>query len=1024
MFTRGAHGFRPALIAVFALGVWTAPGEPTPVPLLSPDGEGPPPQYAVHHWTSANGLPASTIQCLLQTRDGYLWIGTRTGLVRFNGKDYRLTPGMNCRCLAEDSDGILWIGCSDGLVRWDGLDFKGYRHAEPQEPDVPREVLALCPSREGGVWVGWEGELWRARNGKLWKVGKGGAKSLCESRAGRLYLAGFDSVRVMDPTSPPGLPKINVLFPTHDARCVVESRGGVLWAGGASNGGRVYRLRGGQLWQCPEAVGILFSVAAEPCGTIWLGMESGLWEAREQHLVRPPGLEGESFGVINCLLTDREGNLWIGTEHNGLYCVYRNPFHTYTTGDGLAPDDVWSITQAHDGSLWVATTAGASHLAGGRFVTFRAREREDDGIRNHLRLIAEDPSGTIWAGMQAGALVVSGGGLVSPKDASWRGFLLSSAYGNGHGAFWCLGSWGSMLSFEQGTWKPRTIDLPGTEILRLVGAVQDSSGDLWVGSSEHGLFHLQKDKTARVTQSDGLTSNMVAPVLADSEGTLWLASNKGLNRLKDSRITRYTTAEGLAEDIVLNVLEDGSGGFWLNGHRGIRRIGRRQLEDLAQGKLRLLDCVTYGLDDGLLSVEGNGGFFPNSCKTRDGRLWFPTTKGLAVVDPKWSELHALPPPVLVESLLADGQVVYDNGPGPLAWSEAVSLAATQTVYESLPPSRAAHNRRELRLLPGRADSLLFSLTANTLLRTEQVRFRYRLEGRDPHWADLGTQPWALIKDLAPGHYRFQASALNAHGVWNPAGTGFAFYVAPFFYQTWAFYGLCAGALLFGIAAFEAYRHSVQGRILGLEKDAALAGERERIARDLHDDLGASLSRIALLSEAARKDLEADSRAAPGIGRISAIAQEVVDSISELVWATNSKYDNLESLAAYFREYAARFFEPAAIECRLCFPSNLPRCILTAEFRRELFLVFKEALHNVLRHARANWVEISLSAQEGWLEIVIQDNGQGMASQDAPGFHHGLSNMRERVSHLHGAFDLQSAPGQGTRVLVRVPLPGG
>jgi ligand-binding sensor domain-containing protein len=170
MFTRGAHGFCPVLMAVFALGRGMAPGEPTPVPRLAPDGKGRPPQYTNYHWTSANGLPASTIQCLLQTRDGYLWLGTRNGLVRFNGKEFRTTPGMNCRSLAEDSDGVLWIGCSDGLARWDGIDFKSYRNVDSETPDRPREVLSLCPSREGGIWVGWEGELWRARNGKLWKV--------------------------------------------------------------------------------------------------------------------------------------------------------------------------------------------------------------------------------------------------------------------------------------------------------------------------------------------------------------------------------------------------------------------------------------------------------------------------------------------------------------------------------------------------------------------------------------------------------------------------------------------------------------------------------------------------------------------------------------------------------------------------------------------------------------------------------------------------------------------------------------
>ncbi len=276
--------------------------------------------------------------------------------------------------------------------------------------------------------------------------------------------------------------------------------------------------------------------------------------------------------------------------------------------------------------------------------------------------------------------------------------------------------------------------------------------------------------------------------------------------------------------------------------------------------------------------------------------------------------------------------------------------------------------------------------------------------------------------MPPGHHRFQVTACNSHGVWDHTGAELGFYVAPFFYQTWIFYGLCGSTLLLGISTFETYRHRAQRRILGLEKQAALALERERLARDLHDDLGASLSRITLLSQAAARELQDHLVAAPYLSRISSIASQVVDSISELVWATNPKYDNLESLAAYFREYAAQYFDSSGTDCRLCFPSNLPARPLTADFRRQLFLVFKEALHNVAKHARASRVEISLAAQPDWLELIVQDNGKGMPSQSPSGLHHGLSNMRERIASLRGAFNLQSEPGQGTRISFRLPLP--
>jgi ligand-binding sensor domain-containing protein len=254
MLTKGARGFCLALTAVFALGQWMAPGEPTPVLPSAPDGEGHPPQYAIHHWTPADDIPALTIQRLLQTRDGYLWIGTRNGLVRFNGKEFRTTTGMNCRNLAEDSEGVLWIGCSEGLVRWDGIDLQTYRHVDSETPDHQQEVVSLCSSREGGVWAGWEGDLWRAWNGKLWKVTdvhQLNARSLCESRAGRLYVAGPGGVRVLEPANPPGLPGLSELVAAPDSSCAAESPDGALWLGGAGDWARAYRVRDGQMWEYP-----------------------------------------------------------------------------------------------------------------------------------------------------------------------------------------------------------------------------------------------------------------------------------------------------------------------------------------------------------------------------------------------------------------------------------------------------------------------------------------------------------------------------------------------------------------------------------------------------------------------------------------------------------------------------------------------------------------------------------------------------------------------------------------------------
>ena len=427
----------------------------------------------------------------------------------------------------------------------------------------------------------------------------------------------------------------------------------------------------GRTWVC------LLSIAQDARGTIWLGTVSGLWVVRDQHIVRPLEFDGAALGMVNCLLTDREGNLWAGTEDNGLFCLKPKPFTVYTMHDGLVSDDVWSIIQSHDGSLWIGTKDGVSHFTGGKFENYRARGPFAAGVenQNHIDVIIEDHSGTVWCGGFGGFYRVSGNALCPDAGAASLSIgAPSSAYVGVSGELLVVFDQ-NIAELREGVWK----FVPWNELMprprELLGILEQRAGDIWLGSSNEGLYHLQNGNYSHLTQRDGLTSNLVAPVMADPDGTIWIASDKGLNRLKKGRITRYTTTEGLAEDVVINVLEDDRGWFWLNGHRGIHRVRRQDFNELADGKRTALNCVTYGLEDGLLNVEGNGGSFPNSCKTTDGRLWFPTIKGLAVIDPKDTEPDALPAPVLVESLQADGMVIYDNAPGNLAGLVAVNLAA-------------------------------------------------------------------------------------------------------------------------------------------------------------------------------------------------------------------------------------------------------------------------------------------------------------------------------------------------------------
>jgi signal transduction histidine kinase len=317
--------------------------------------------------------------------------------------------------------------------------------------------------------------------------------------------------------------------------------------------------------------------------------------------------------------------------------------------------------------------------------------------------------------------------------------------------------------------------------------------------------------------------------------------------------------------------------------------------------------------------------------------------------------------------------------------------------------------------------LEFHYTANTFVAPEKARFKYRLVGLDDHWIDAGTRRQAYFTDLRPGNYRFELLACNHHGVWQEKGATLAFNVAPFYYQTWWFYTVCglSFALIVGLAIIWRLRES--RRIFELERANALNEQRRQIARDIHDELGASLTHIMHLSSQARITPAHPERPDLRAERIESIAGEAVDNIGEIVWANNPEYDTLEDLVAYLREHAANFFDDTSIQVRFDFPESVPTCTVTGLFRRHLVLLMKEALQNVAKHAGAHTVGVRLSLRDGLLELSIADDGRGFAVDSTRRFSNGLTNMRQRISELKGTLQLNSCPGQGTEIRVVIPM---
>jgi signal transduction histidine kinase len=444
-------------------------------------------------------------------------------------------------------------------------------------------------------------------------------------------------------------------------------------------------------------------------------------------------------------------------------------------------------------------------------------------------------------------------------------------------------------------------------------------------------------------------------------------------------------------------------------------VPRQDLDAVAAGRRISISPVSYNQADGFPSLEVSGKFSqPAMIRTRAGQLVFGTSRGAVMLDPLRLPVGTHPPPVVIERVVANGRTAFDNGPA----GANLALQKDGTREKKEPDVRNAG----LELPPGSGRTFEIQYTANSFIAPEETRFKYRLEGWDKNWIDGGTSRKAYYANLSPGSYTFHVIAVNKYGIWNAAGAQLSMRLAPLFYETWTFYVACGVVLCLAMYSGIQWRIKELRKIDQLRHQLALEEQRKRIARDIHDELGASLTQIAYLSEETDALLRQSGQAGVQPGHITTLAEEAVGNIGEIVWANNPRYDTLDDAVAFLREYAAKFLGATPLESRLAFPERIPTRAVSGPFRRHLLAILKESLQNILKHAAATRVEVVLRLGTGELELTVRDNGRGMNAGPEPTFGNGLANMRERATELQGSIELKSQAGKGTTVHVRVPLP--
>jgi signal transduction histidine kinase/ligand-binding sensor domain-containing protein len=949
-------------------------------------------QYSRTMWTQERGLPQDTIRAITQTSDGYLWLGTDEGLARFDGYEFVVfnkasgsLPDNSITALAAGRDGVLWIGTQNGLVEYLDGKFRVYS-AKQGLPDPSITNLYADPS--GALWLVAGLYLSRFQDGHFTTyqpevdIPVSSVRVASQDSHGNLWVAGFSRVvkrtgnrfvTVLSPEALSGTVVLAMLVDRHDH----------VWIG--ANNGAIELLPDGTLRKYGVREGLpdpsVRALWADRDGNVWGGTNKGVVRLEGSRFVTS-GATSEEGGPVRCLFEDREGNLWIGTNgglirwRNDIFTVYgrteglpsdepnvvfqdragriwvgfndaglmqfaEGSNRTYSTADGLPDSEILQIRETPNADLLIATRRGVSRFSGGRFRNFEY----PDPLSRHVVFDAmERPDGQLWLATPAGL------GILSP------------------GAF--------------------KIVVPGGPLLVdfVLTLCETRDGAVWAGTFGKGLWRVKGSERQQFTTSDGLSSDQIRSLYQDPDGTLWIATfGGGLDAYRGGKFTHYRAQDGLLSDNVGKLLDDGAS-LWLSTTRGICRVPKQQFAEMDSGRRQRLEPENFGVEDGLRSAQ-SAPAYPVSgggMRAADGRLYFTTGRGMAVLDPGARKAPAVVPV-----------------------THFVEMTANSDVVDLL---------RAARLAPG-SERLQIRYTGIYLSAPDRVQYSYRLVGVDPTWVDAGARRVINYNNVPHGSYRFTVRAQLPGG---PASEqSYAFEVLPQFWETAWFRVLAAAALaLMAWAVYQMRLRQIRSRF------AAVLEERARLAREIHDTLAQGF--VGISSQLDAVALSMPSESSPARNYLDLARRMARHSLTEArrsVMDLRSSALEGQDLAAAIQSGTKMWAAGSGVEVEVDIDG--PSTQLPEEMEQHLLRIAQEAVTNVLKHAGASKIAVRLHMEARKLYLRIVDDGRGFEQENAfssRGGHFGLIGMRERAERLGGELRLSSHPGEGTELEVTVPLP--
>lgn len=985
-------------------------------------------EWFARAWRTDDGLPDNVISGLAQTVDGFLWVGTQGGLMRFDGVRFEEftpvnlpgVPNRLVRSLIMDHEGGLWMVMNRNVVV--------HEHSNSARVFTSKDGLldfvasSITEDGEGAIWICYNGTntVSRIKDGTVrhFDVGEewpsGGLCWLATDDQHRLWFAGGNHIGMFRDGS------FQTLLTLSEPSRIVGSHSGGIWIGTAT---RLLKYKEGRLEEVArlpepsEEPGILFE---DRSGAVWIGTMSANGSFR---------YDGKGFETVrtsppsvNCIMEDAEGNIWAGTDGGGLNRLRPRIMQLINVGTAQSYDSVRSACEGTNGSVWAVSRGLLMSQRGTNWVDLVQSGNWPGG---RAECVAADSKGGIWIGTRDNGLFQ----FQDNRFTHWRrpdglgGDWVRSLLTASNGDVWIgLDSPRELQRLRDG--KLTTFELPASA--RSIRAMaEDATGTIWVGTAEGKLWRVNGERLFSQAMNVPVRLASIRSLDATPDGSLWIGYvGGGLGRLHGGNLSRITTANGLEDDYISQIVADDRGFLWLAGRHGFFRVKLEELINVAEGRATRVHPIIFGPGEGLSGLQATFDNYPSAWRSRDGTLHIGTRTGLAVIHPGNIQDNPDPPPVLLERVVVDGKTVasYDSR-NPIGEQDLAGVLDLEHSPSGLEAGEA--NGQQLRIPPNHR-KLEFEFTGLSFSAPENVQFRYWLEGFDEDWNEGGTARRASYPRLPAGKYHFHVMACNNSGVWSTSAAEVGITVLPFIWQTWWFRaGVIVGSalILIAVVRFVSFRR-LQRQLRLAEQQAAVERERMRIARDIHDDLGNRLTTVSILSGLVLRNCGGGNGNGDNerLQQIVTTSQQATSALDEIVWMITPQNDVLPNLVDYIGEFTVEFLRTAGVRCRVDLPNQPPHRPVAADLRHNLFLAVKEALNNVVRHSGATEVLLRIVADDRTLQVTMEDNGKGFEKAPLANGADGLRNMRQRISEIGGRFQVESRPGAGTRIVIELDWP--